>query len=279
MRKQVFYISIFSGINVLLFISCLSTKKTGLKGEYSVIMKQDYYYPLSYKVYSIYNYEDKAVFYFKNDSVVYYKHFDTKTKEPYYSKLKLKKIDPTKYLIEYDLFHLLSNFDILEISDSKLKKDSVRLIYDIDIPINSASSVILNDSVLIPIKDIFPYETFYFKGNLKSIQITSFIKPSLYSEKYLIKDSTTNTVHLKFKFFYNDRFILPIDTSVSKIQNIIDIDDGNRKIIRVADYFNQKIQDTLIFKNGTLIYNKLKLKKYRKNKLTESDLYIFDKIN
>lgn len=266
---------------ISLCLSCHNIKNVP-RGEYVLKIKKDYNDIFNTKYSNLLANKSQSVFYFLNDSVVYYKYIDGHYNEPYYSKFSQKKISDSQYLLSYRTYSLFNNYEITEMSDKFLSKDSIRLIYQIAEPSgNLLSSIIINDTMVRYVRSEYPNEKFKLSEKFKSIRIVSFLKPAIYTEKYNIKDSSTNTLYIKYKYFYTDRHIWPVDTNKLKFQNEIRLNETNYKGLNFSLFPNKTITDTIQIKKGKVFYNNLELKKNKsknKMKISESDFFIFNKI-
>jgi hypothetical protein len=270
---------LFGSYCVSLLFSCMSNKKI-INSEYTLKAKKDDTDYFNNKSSNLYN--DKMTFYFFNDSITYYKYFDAYYNEPYYNRLTTKRIADNIYTLSYNTYNLFNHYEIVEIADSKLGKDSIRLIYQLSEPNgNLLSNLIINDTALRFIRPEYPNERIIFKDPLKSVRIVSFLKPALYTDKYYIKDSTTNTLFIKYKYFYTDRYIWPIDTSKTKFSKEIQLNMVNYNNENFSYFPNRTIVDTVEIKRGKVYFNKIGLKKVRskkKSNLSDDDFLIFKKI-
>lgn len=274
--------NILGRICFIAFLCSCTNIKNVPQGEYTLKVRKDYNDVFNTKYSNLLSNKSQGVFYFLNDSVVYYKYIDGHYNEPYYSKLSQKKISDSQYALSYNTYSLFKNYEITEMSDKFLSDDSIRLIYQIDEPDgNLLSNIIINDTMVRYVRSEYPNEKLRFAGNLKSIRIVSFLKPAIYTEKYNIKDSSTNTLYIKYKYFYSDRHIWPIDTNTSKFLDEIHMNETNYKDINFTSFPNKTIIDTVEIKNGKIYYNNLELKKRKssgKRNLSDTDLLIFNKI-
>lgn len=274
--------NILGELCLIAFLFSCTNNKNVPHGEYILKVKKDYNDVFNTKHSNLFYNENKSVFYFLNDSVVFYKYWDGHYNEPYYSVLSQKKLSNTKYVLSYNTYSLFKNYEITEISDKFLGKDSIRIIYQIDEPRgNLLSSIIINDTVVRYIRSEYPNEKFKLSENLKSIRIASFLKPALYTERYIVKESSTNTLYIKYKYFYTDRHVWPVDTNKFKFQNEIRLNETNYKGMDFSLFPNRKVTDTIEIKHGKVYYNNLELQENKSKKklnISESDLFIFNKI-
>ena len=267
-------------INACVLISGCANQGLRLSGEFQIPVADIISSQSNLDTHISYATNDSAIFYFTDDGNAYYKYIDGSDHEPYYSKLKLTKIGEEKFLLDYDLYSKFENYNMEEISDSRLPTDSFRLIFHADEPANATTSIILNDTLVLPIHAEMDMVGLKIVKPVNTIRLMSFEKPAIYSDKYVIKDRTTNTIYIKYKYFYVDRFIWPIDTNAEKFKTEVKADLEQYKNCNFSNIANRKIRDTLEIINGKVYYNHIKLNKLGKNEalLSPKDLGIFQSL-